>query len=693
MGDTRFDPIEPAPFDSGDVIRPAVFTPPGPGTRRRGYRAPPVVTGAVALLALFALAAWFVLTSRAVQITTEPDAASVTVDARLKLQFGGHLLLRQGEHAISISADGYHPYRGTLVVGADRNQRHGFTLEKLPGRLQVVSTPAGATVFVDGADRGPAPVRVVELEAGAHTVKLVLERHREHEQVVDIEGLDREQTLAVTLQPAWADITLTTTPGGADVFVDEQPAGTTPLTTPILEGTRAVRVQLNGYKPHQLTLQVAAGQPQTLPDIALEPADAVLVLDSRPGGASVTLDGRFQGRTPMEVALAPGRAGVVRLFRDGYAPAERTVTLGSGERRTLTLDLAADMADVDIRAEPADAELIIDGTPRGVANQVVQLNTRPHTVRIQKPGFVAHETTVTPRAGIPQQLRVTLLTEEAARIAAIKPQITSAGGQVLKLFRPDGTIMLGASRREPGRRANEALRAVTLQRPFYLAVKEVTNAEFKAFDPTHASGTYQQKNLDGATQPVVKITWERAALYCNWLSERDRLQPFYQVRDGRVIGATPGAAGYRLPTEAEWEWAARQQPGGMARFAWGDALPPPAKAGNFADQSAVGLVAQVLEKYDDGFPVSAPVGSFAPNGRGLYDLDGNVAEWVHDWYDVPVEQATPMADPLGPAGGQHRVIRGASWAHGTLTELRLSFRDYGMDGRDDVGFRIARYLE
>jgi formylglycine-generating enzyme required for sulfatase activity len=107
----------------------------------------------------------------------------------------------------------------------------------------------------------------------------------------------------------------------------------------------------------------------------------------------------------------------------------------------------------------------------------------------------------------------------------------------------------------------------------------------------------------------------------------------------------------------------------------------------------VGYAAQVLEKYQDGYPVSAPVGSFAPNSKGLFDLDGNVAEWVHDWYDVPVEQTTPMTDPQGPAGGQHHVIRGAGWAHGTVTELRLSFRDYGMGGRDDVGFRIARYLE
>lgn len=688
-----FDSIEPAPFDSGAVIRPASFTPPAAGPGRRKLRLHPALAASGTLLALFALVAWFVLTSRAVQIATEPEAAAVDVAATFKLQFGARLLLRQGRYPITVRANGYRTRSETLDVGAEQNQRHVFTLEKLPGKLRIGTTPTGATVSVDAGERGKSPLLVENLTAGAHTIRATLERHRDLEQVVEIEGLDKEQNLALELQPAWADITLSTAPAGAEVFLDEQSVGRTPLTTQVLEGARSLRLQLNGFKAHQQTLQVTAGQAQTIPAITLAPADAVLVLDSRPQGASVTLDGRFQGRTPMELALAPGTAGMVRLFRDGYGPAERTVKLDSGERRALTVDLMADIAQVDIRAQPADAELLIDGTSRGAANQVVQLNTSAHVLRIQKPGYLSREVTITPRAGIPQQVRVTLQTEAEARLAAIKPQITSAGGQMLKLFRPEGTFMLGASRREPGRRANEALRAATLKRPFYLAVKEVTNAEFNAFDTTHTSGNFQEKKLDGANQPVVKVGWERAALYCNWLSDRDRLQPFYQVRDGRVIGATPGAAGYRLPTEAEWEWAARQHAGGMARFAWGDTLPPPPKAGNFADQSAVGFVAQVLEQYQDGFPVSAPVGSFAPNGKGLHDMDGNVAEWVHDWYDVPVEQTTSMTDPQGPAGGQHRVIRGASWGHGTLTELRLSFRDYGMDPRDDVGFRIARYLE
>ena len=95
--------------------------------------------------------------------------------------------------------------------------------------------------------------------------------------------------------------------------------------------------------------------------------------------------------------------------------------------------------------------------------------------------------------------------------------------------------------------------------------------------------------------------------------------------------------------------------------------------------------------YNDNHAVSAPVGSFMANSHGLHDLGGNVAEWTHDYYEIPDQNA--ITDHLGPQTGEFRVIKGASWMHGTITELRLSFRDYGIEGRQDLGFRVARYAE
>jgi formylglycine-generating enzyme required for sulfatase activity len=240
------------------------------------------------------------------------------------------------------------------------------------------------------------------------------------------------------------------------------------------------------------------------------------------------------------------------------------------------------------------------------------------------------------------------------------------------------------------------LRDVTLTRPFYLAETEVTNARFRAFARGHDSGEFEDFDLDEDEQPVVNLSWRDAARYCNWLSRQDGLPEVYRVEGGEIVGFDPDATGYRLPTEAEWAWAARVQPDGtLLRFPWGDARVPPAdRMGNYADRAAVHLLARSIPDYTDGHVVTAPPATYDANARGLYDVGGNVAEWINDFYGATAEELpSGVTDPLGPPGGEYHVIRGSSWMHGQLVDLRLSFRDYGTAGRQDVGFRIARWLE
>ena len=252
---------------------------------------------------------------------------------------------------------------------------------------------------------------------------------------------------------------------------------------------------------------------------------------------------------------------------------------------------------------------------------------------------------------------------------------------------------MGASRREPGRRANETLREVELRRPSYLSLGEVTNAQFRRFQAAHSSGQFSSRDLDADAQPVVRVTWEQAAEYCNWLSAQEGLPPVYVMRGGKLVATTPITTGFRLPTEAEWSRAARYPEGGALKYPWGASLPVPPASGNYADESARSVVSVVLQGYDDRFPVSSPVGSFRPNALGFFDLGGNVAEWVHDVYSIPPADAPLEKDPVGPAAGDLHVILGSSFLHGSVTELRLSYRDYATKPRADVGFRIARYAE
>lgn len=355
--------------------------------------------------------------------------------------------------------------------------------------------------------------------------------------------------------------------------------------------------------------------------------------------------------------------------------------------------MSKELVEVMFKLKPADAAVYINNKRTQLSGDTLLLPTTQQNISIRKEGYVDYNTSITPISGIAQNVNVTLKSLRQQKLENIKPLITSKAGQQLKLFYPHGFTM-GASRREPGRRSNETEQRIELKRAFYLGINEVTNDEYRLYKSSHNSGSIQGKSLSNGKQPVANVNWDDAAMYCNWLSKQESLKPFYKVSNNKISGIDASADGYRLPTEAEWAWAARTiNKTKLLKFPWGDKMPPTKKSGNYADRNAAGFLGKTIADYNDGFAVAAPIGSFNPNQKGLYDMGGNIAEWVNDYYAVQASNSKARVDPLGPNRGEFHVIRGASWAHGTITELRYSFRDYTDKPREDVGFRIARYLE
>jgi formylglycine-generating enzyme required for sulfatase activity len=677
-----------------EPIAPTDFTPVTEGFKRSGVSLSPlkIVVG-LALLASF-MVLWFLLTARSVVIKVDPSSAQVNIEGGFTFKLADHYLIRPGDYQLIATTEGYVDLQESFLVSKDDHQLLPLTMEKKSGHLQLTTNPEGAEVVIDGELAGTSPVTLPSLAPGEHHLEIKAPRYIPQTRTVDIEGLDHTQTLHLDLKPAWGYVQLTTSPSGANVHIDDINRGTTPLTVEVLSDGEMVNISLPGYKPWRKTLVVNTGDTLTIPNITLEPADGIVELSSTPTGATVTVNGEYQGTTPITLGVDADTKHEISLFLNGYLTHKHSLSLTPGQTEELAISLTANKGEIRVLASPVDASVWIDGRLRGAAGQTFNLPSRPHRIEIKKPGYASQSRIVTPQPKLDQVVKVKLLTEREARWASTPEEITTPDNQTLKLFKPAGTFTMGASRRESGRRANEVLRDVQITRPFYFATKEVTNSQFKQYQRQHSSRHAGGNTLDRPTQPVVNISWEQAVRYCNWLSSKEMLTPVYTEDRGKITGLNMKANGYRLPTEAEWAWAARTTTGKEKKHSWGQNFPPGGKNGNFADVSATKIVGRVLSSYNDGYITSAPVGSFPPNEKGLYDLGGNVAEWVNDYYGIEFSLGMKAdKDPTGPEKGEFHLIRGASWRHSNITELRLSFRDYGNDPRDDVGFRIARYVE
>jgi formylglycine-generating enzyme required for sulfatase activity len=673
------------------MVEPANFTPrtgsTGGGGRRFGL-------GAIALwsaLVIMGAMALVVLTGRTVEIVVEPTPDRLEVHGSWPvLPIDGRFFIHPGSYEIEAELVGYRPFAEVVEIDGDSGSRFNYTLEPLPGRVRITTGAlTNAEILVNGETVAVSPA-TIDLPQGEHAIVVRAQRHAEAIRRIAITKPGEELELDIILDPAWAVVHFRSEPAGAEVIANGHALGVTPLTAELGAGRHAVEYRRTGYESHRIPISVTAGVALELPVVRLARAAAQLKVTSDPPGASVTIDDTFKGVTPLQIAVTPDLEHELTLAKGGFALHSQGLRLASGQHENLAIKLMPLVGTVRFRSQPPGAELFIDGESRGRTDLVLELEERTYQVEIRLDGFLPLTTTITPRGQSVDEINVVLKSVAAAAAARRPPVSNSPQGVELRLIE-GGRFTAGASRRVPGRRANETLINIEISHPFYLATREVTNREFRAFSKGHRSGSAGSASLEIDHHPAVRVSWNNAARYCNWLSEQESLPAVYAEKGGTMVPRSPLPAGYRLPTEAEWVWAARYDAEGRKRkYGWGSELPIPSQAGNYGDQSADPILGDSLPDYSDGYPATAPVGSFRASQRGLHNMGGNVSEWVQDLYTIYPPSSTVMVDPLGPSEGEYHVIRGASWMDDTITELRLSYRDYGDEPRPDVGFRIAR---
>ena len=644
-------------------------------------------------------AAWFVLTAKSVGIVVSPPNATIELRGWPTIEIGDSWLARPGLHQLEISAHGYQPYERGLNVSEAISQKYSIALTPLPGQLNITTEPPQrGEIFIDDVSFGEIPGVIKEIPAGTRSIRLEVDRYLPFQANLNIAGKGLEQALIAKLIPGWADTKLDSLPAGAQITVDGRILGNTPLLAELLFGKREIELRLQGYKTWVKTWEIKAGRPANLGEIVLAKADGELNINTIPEGAVVAIDGEFIGVTPLLAAVSPDVKHKIEFMKEGFKPALQTISVASAAKSSVILDLVPELARIRFETTPKDAQLMVDGTLVGIATQVLTLPTHPHEFTIFRDGYATYQGMLTPRTGVEKKFRIRLKTAEAAEREAAQEEkrktkkgfVTTYVGQEMKLF-SGGTVFLGSPKSDEEHQADEVHRKVILEKPFYFSTKEVTVGEFRRFLATYSPGEDIMSLPNHEQYPVVSVSWIQTALYCNWLSRRDGLDRFYNISFGELLGVNPESSGYRLPTEAEWEWVAKDFKNKKPHtFPWGNKYPPTAVSGNYADTTASGSNIEFLKSYTDGYKFSAPVGTFNKSKKGIYDIGGNVSEWVHDYYsDLPSNATT--YDSLGAHTGTRKVIKGASWMSSKAKELRISFRRHGINGEKATGFRMARY--
>lgn len=313
----------------------------------------------------------------------------------------------------------------------------------------------------------------------------------------------------------------------------------------------------------------------------------------------------------------------------------------------------------DIQDNPVIAKVEINGNAVGEAWSTISINAGSYLVVVS---FQESR----------WSQQVLLLPEDR------KTLVASLGTALPMVHILPGSFQMGSPLDEPGRQDDENQHLVQLTQGYWMAATEVSQALYEEVIGTNPS------RWISPLRPVENVTWFDCVRFCNQLSEVHGFQPAYKISEN-TVGWEQSADGYRLPTEAEWEYASRA--GTSTRFSFGDDPSQLHRFGNYCDRTCDRQWRDTA--HVDGYYHTSPIGSFASNPWGLFDMHGNLWEWCWDWW-TPFESSA-LIDPLGPAAGNIKAERGGCWEVGP-DMCRQAYRHYVEPDqkRSYLGFRIVR---
>ncbi|GMQ83048.1 MAG: hypothetical protein BMS9Abin05_2522 [Rhodothermia bacterium] len=541
----------------------------------------------------------------------------------------------------------------------------------LRGTLLIKSNRDGSSITVDGEGWGFAPAQK-SLPPGRHLVRVAAPGYVPQQLNVSV-AAGKLAVKSFSLVPVERRGTLTvySDPGGALVTVNGESWGLSPVDRDNLQpGQYQIHLELLDYLPLDTTVTVSVNTSNegvfplkrktfsTTTLIVRVNIDSQLAINTQ---VVDTLRGGITKKLTVPADKNLSFLEAIALEGDGYD--SETVLLEPGGRVTKVFTLAVPTREgvLSIKSEPVGIAVEVSGANgfllRDTTDSDIPLRPGIYSLTFSKEGYETQKKSVEIASELRSPMNV--------RLVELRFQ-NSVGIQFERIKR--GTFMMGS---EKGEEDERPYHGVSLTNDFFISAHEVTQSQYM-----EVMGLNPSSFPGGGKLPVERVSWFDAISFANQLSVLEGLQECY-TEVGEAYGSPYQCPGYRLPTEAEWEYVARTS------------LDQDVES--LVNQIQIGVTAWMLENSENR---THTVGQKKPNKWGLYDLEGNVWEWVHDVYAEDYKGAYSSENPTGPLSGPKRVLRGGSW-RSPIAKMYVTNRagNLPVGKSKDIGFRLVRSVK
>ena len=546
------------------------------------------------------------------------------------------LLVTEGtNHTWKIECNLYHTETGSVTV----NERTvvNKTLRPAFGYINVSSSPEqGAKVFVDGEYIGLSPIKTDKLKSGTHTVRVMKDMYKMKEQSFTVtDGQTTNATLNMSAN--FVDVTINTD-SQSDIYVDEEYKGKGRWTGRLSDGEHIVEARKANHRASSKAVELVLGETKTITLEAPKPIYGSLEINTSPMNANIYIDGKHYGETPNYINEIIIGNHELKLTKQGCSEVKQTIIIKEGETLSVNEKLQTGK-EISISTDKSGDKIYVDGDYIGISPITSSLSYGNHEIKAERNGKTVSKNINVVQSGGDSSVKLTF-----------GNQIFTVNGVSFTMIAVEGgTFPMGATS-EQGSDADsdeKPVHSVTLS-DYYIGETEVTQELWTAVMGNNPS------YYKGNNKPVEQVSWNDCQEFVKKLNQ--------------LTGKN-----FRLPTEAEWEYAAR---GGNKSQGY-----------KYSGSNTLGDVAWYG---DNSSSQTHEVKTKQANELGIYDMSGNVWEWCQDWSGS--YSSSSQTNPTGPSSGSYRVYRGGGW-HGSARYCRVSLRGgYYPDGSSgNLGLRLSLF--